>query len=168
MASACPHTRRHRSRLVRRQGRHAAVAGCPDPMPRPEAHVGMQQVGAILRQNAHRVDARVGAVGERKVDNAELATKANRRLSDLLGERPQSAALSSCEGASRCILSYSSISPSVIDVSNPLALGTAPGRAQPNNAPCGKGSSRAFKRARSRRGTREWCGRSRTSPRRRC
>ena len=57
----------------------------------------MQQVGAILRQNAHCVDARVGAVGERKVDNAELATKANRRLGDLLGECPQSAALSSCE-----------------------------------------------------------------------
>ena len=57
----------------------------------------MQQVGTVLRQNAHRVDARVGAVGQRKVDNAELATKANRRLGDLLGECPQSAALSSCE-----------------------------------------------------------------------
>ena len=83
-------------RLVRRQDRHAAVAAVQIPR-LAGTNIGMQQVGAILRQNAHRVDARVGAVGERKVDNAELATKANRRLSDLLGECPQSAALSSCE-----------------------------------------------------------------------
>ena len=89
----------------------------------------MQQVGAVLRQNAHRVDARVGAVRERKVDNAELATKANRRLSDLLGECPQSAALSSCEEhRDAFFLTHRFLLLSSMFL-NPLATGAALGRA---------------------------------------
>ena len=57
---------------VRRQDGDAAVTGVEVPC-LASADVGVQQVRAVLREHAHRVDTRVCAVGEREVDDSVLA-----------------------------------------------------------------------------------------------
>ena len=102
-----------------------------------------QSVGLVLGDHAHTTDPGVDAVRQRKVDNAELATKANRRLGDLLGECPQSAALSSCEEhRDAFFLTHRFLLLSSMFL-NPLATGAALGRAR-RIMPCCKGSSRAL------------------------
>ena len=55
--------------------------------------VGVEQVRPVLGQHADRVDARVGAVRQREVDDAILATERDGRLGDVLGEDAEPAAL---------------------------------------------------------------------------
>ena len=48
--------------------------------------VAQERVGFVLRQHRHAADARVQAVGEREVNDAELAAKVHRRLGPAVGE----------------------------------------------------------------------------------
>lgn len=48
----------------------------------------------VLRQYAHRVDSRIDAVAERKIDNAIFRAEGNRRFCNIVGESIQTATLS--------------------------------------------------------------------------
>ena len=78
--------------LVRREHEDAAVGQVQVPR-RAGADVGVELERTVLRQHADDVDARIGAVGERKVNDAILSAVGNRRLGDLLGQDAQTAAL---------------------------------------------------------------------------
>ncbi len=119
-------------------------------------------------------DARVRAVRQRKVDDAELASEADGRLGDLRGERPQPASLSSREEHGdaffRCHQSLPFIRSDtyrwwirdLVAGGGVPVLVTAVAYGLPSCALVVADPS--FTRARSRRDTREWCGQMRTSP----
>ena len=71
---------------------HAAVAYVQIPR-RARADIGVELQGLILRQHAHGVDAAVGAVGKRKIDDAILAAKGHGGLGHMAGQHAQAAAL---------------------------------------------------------------------------
>ena len=58
------------------------------------ADIAVELQGAVLGQHAHGVDAGIGAVGQGKVNDAELAPKGHRGLCHVAGEDIQAAALS--------------------------------------------------------------------------
>ena len=82
--------------LVRRQDVHAAAQAVEVPgLARTD--IGVEHMRLVLREHAHRINARIGAVGQREVDNAVLAPKRYRGLGDVLRQHIQAAALSTCE-----------------------------------------------------------------------
>ena len=84
------------ARLIGRQNEHAA--GGQVQIPRcAGADIGIQFQRHILRQHAHGVNAAVGAVGQREVNDAVLAAVGNSRLCHLLSQDTQTAALSACQ-----------------------------------------------------------------------
>ena len=89
--------------LVRRQNVNAAVGKVKIPR-RAGADVGVQLQRAVLRQHAHHVDARIGAVGERKIDDAVFSAIGNCRLGDILGQDAQTAALAAREQHGNALL----------------------------------------------------------------
>ena len=62
----------------------------------------MQRVRLVLRDDADAADAGVEAVGQREVDDAELAAEVDGRLRALVGERSEAGAApageNDCEG----------------------------------------------------------------------
>ena len=89
--------------LVRRQNVNAAVGKVKIPR-RAGADVGVQLQRAVLRQHAHHVDARIGAVGERKINDTVFSAVGNRRLGDVLGQDAQTAALAACKQHGNALL----------------------------------------------------------------
>ena len=61
------------------------------------ANVAVQLHGPVLGQDAHSVDAGVGAVGQGKVDDAEFTAEGNGGLGHGAGEDIQAAALSASQ-----------------------------------------------------------------------
>ena len=86
----------HLALLVGRKDKHAAVGQVKVPG-RAGANVGVQLKGLILGQDAHGIDAAVGAVGQREIDDAILAAIGHGRLGHVLGQDAQTAALAACQ-----------------------------------------------------------------------
>ena len=78
--------------LIRGQDVHAAVDAVQIPR-LTAADVAVEQQRLVLREHADGVDAGVGAVGQRKVDDAVLAAERDAGLGDLRRERVQPRAL---------------------------------------------------------------------------
>ena len=78
--------------LIRRQDMHAAVGAVKVPR-LAGADVAVELQRAVLRQDADGVDARVGAVRERKIDDTELAAERHGGLRHVLREHIEPAAL---------------------------------------------------------------------------
>ncbi|MPN32401.1 hypothetical protein SDC9_179879 [bioreactor metagenome] len=79
--------------LVRRQHKHAAVHAVEVPV-LAGANVAVQRERAILREHADRVDVRIDAVAERKIDDAILAAKRHGGFRHAGGQHAEAAALS--------------------------------------------------------------------------
>ena len=79
---------------VRRQNEHAAAGEIQIPRS-AVADVAVQLKGLILRQNADGIDVRIRAVGEGKVNDAELSTKGDGGFGHDLGQQAETAALAS-------------------------------------------------------------------------
>ena len=78
--------------LIRGQDVHAAVDAVEIPR-LTAADVAVEQQRLVLREHADGVNAGVGAVGQRKVDDAVLAAEGDAGLGDLRRERIQTRAL---------------------------------------------------------------------------
>ena len=78
--------------LIRGQDVHAAVDAVQIPR-LTAADVAVEQQRLVLREHADGVDAGVGAVGQREVDDAVLAAERDAGLGDLRRERVQPRAL---------------------------------------------------------------------------
>ena len=78
--------------LIRRQDMYAAVGAVKIPR-LAGANVAVELQRAVLRQHAHGVDAGIGAVRERKIDDAELAAERHGGLCHVLCEHIEPAAL---------------------------------------------------------------------------
>ena len=81
---------------IRLQQPHPAVQPIQIPR-RAGANVIVQRARPVLRQNAHRRDARVGAVGQHEVDDAILSGKGHGRFGAFLRENAEPAAASAGE-----------------------------------------------------------------------
>ena len=81
---------------VRRQHINAAVGQVQIPGG-AAADIGVEQKRTVLGQHTHHIDAAVGAVAQRKVDDAVLAAVRDRRLGHIGGQNAQAAALSACQ-----------------------------------------------------------------------
>ena len=79
--------------LIRRQNVDAAVGKVKIPRG-TGADIGVQFQRAILRQHADDVDARIGAVGKRKINDAIFSAVGDCRLGDILSQNAQTTALS--------------------------------------------------------------------------
>ena len=74
------------------------AAGGPVQIPGlAAADVAVQLQGTVLGQHAHGVDAGIGAVGQRKVNDAVFAAEGDRRFRHFTGQDVQSAALAACQ-----------------------------------------------------------------------
>ena len=78
--------------LIRRQDMYAAVGTVKVPR-LAGADVAVELQRAILRQHAHGVDAGIGTVRKRKIDDAELAAERHGGLRHVLREHIEPAAL---------------------------------------------------------------------------
>ena len=76
----------------RRQAVGAARVGVQVPR-RTVADVAVQHERLVLGQHAHGLDARVGAIRKREIDDSVLATVRHCRLRPKTGEHPQAASL---------------------------------------------------------------------------
>ena len=89
--------------LIRRQNVNAAVGQVKIPR-RTGTDIGVQFQRAVLRQHADDVDARIGAVGKRKINDAIFSAVGNCRLGDILGQDAQTAALSASKQHGNALL----------------------------------------------------------------
>ena len=82
--------------LIRRKDGNAA--DIPVQIPRnTDSDMRIQAKGLILRQHSHRVNTRINAVAQRKIDNPVFPAKRYCRLGHFRGQHTQSASLPACQ-----------------------------------------------------------------------
>ena len=82
--------------LIRSQQSYTADIAVQIPR-NTDADMRVKAQRLILCENTDRVDAGINAVAQRKVNNAVLSAERNCRLSDLLSQNTETAALTACK-----------------------------------------------------------------------
>ena len=112
-------------------GQHIDTAVSKVQIPRgAAADIGVQQKRTVLGQHAHHVDAAVGAVAQRKVDDAVFAAVGDRGLGHVGRQNAQTAALAACQQHGNALFlvlhgwdhSFKFI-PGKLDIEAPKAMG---------------------------------------------